>query len=145
MDKLRCMSFNTPARHAEFPAPPTVRLACLWAAAMFCYAYCDLIGFYAPGRIAATMAGDLGPLGQVTQGALLGIAVCMAIPALMVALSVHLPARFNRPANIVCGALYTLIMTATIPMAPPFYKLLGSVEVLLTVAIVWQAWRWPRC
>lgn len=135
---------STPQSLAKYRSPPPVRLASLWAAAMLCYAYGDLIGFYSPGRIAATTAGDLGPLGQVTEGKLVAIAMCMAIPALMIALSVHLPARVNRPANMALGTVYTLIMAATLPMAPPFYQLLGVVEVLLTMAIVWQAWRWPR-
>ncbi len=147
MDMLADMNSPHPAATAplaEYHSSVTLRLAGLWTSTMFCYAYADLIGFYAPGRIAATMAGDLGPLGQVTHPMLLAIAACMAIPALMVALSLLLPARLNRPAQLIFGVLYTLIMAATIPMAPPFYQLLGSIEVLLTLCIVWLAWRWPR-
>lgn len=121
-----------------------MRLACLWAAAVLCYAYADIIGFYLPGRIEATAAGDLGPLGKVSPAMLVAIALCMAIPSAMVALSVHLAARANRLLNMAFGILYTLMIAATIPAAPPFYWLLGSVAMALTGSIAWQAWRWPR-
>jgi hypothetical protein len=128
---------------AEHPVPLVIRLAGLWTAAMFCYAYGDLISFYMPGRIAATARGDLGPLGVATQPMLLGIAAFMAIPALMIPLSLLFRPRLNRAVNILFGSLYTLAIAATVPFAPPFYMLLGAIEMGLTGAIAWQAWRWP--
>lgn len=129
---------------ARFAAPLELRLAGLWASTMFCYVYADLIGLWIPGRIEATMAGDLGPLGTATPGILVGVAICMAIPSVMVALSLLLPPRINRPLNLVFGALYTLMIVVTIPNAPPFYWLFGTIEIALTGTIVWQARRWPR-
>ena len=137
---------NTPVggKLTQFAVPLELRLAGLWTARMFCYVYGDLLSFYVPGRIEATAAGDLGPLGTVSPGILVGIAVFMAIPAVMIALSLHLTARPNRLLNLTFGAAYTLIIVATLPGAPPYYWLLAVVDVALTGAIVWQAWRWPR-
>jgi hypothetical protein len=68
----------------------------------------------------------------------------MAIPAVMVFLSLALKPAINRWANIVLGTLYTLIMLATMPGAWAFYIFFGVVEVVLTALVAWYAWRWPR-
>lgn len=131
-----------PLRHYAIPLP--VRLAALWSAVTLCYAYGDIFGMYTPGGIERIAAGNIGPTGQITPGILVGIAAMMSVPAAMVALSVLLPAPANRALNMVFGVLFTLIMLATMTSAPPFYVYLGVVEVILTLTIVWLAWKWPR-
>jgi uncharacterized protein DUF6326 len=85
------------------------------------------------------------PLGPITQGVLLAIAIVMAIPSLMVFLSLVLKPALNRRLNIVFGVIYTVIMLLTMrPGAWAFYIFLGVVEVMLTVLIVWHAWTWSR-
>jgi len=129
----------------DLNAPPvSVRLAGLWASVMFCYVYSDLISFYMPGRIEAVAHGDMGLLGVASHALLAGIAAVMAIPSLMVALSLHLPAKANRIANLVLGSVYSLMIAATMFTAPPHYVLLGLIEIALTGAIVYVAWRWPQ-
>lgn len=59
-------------------------------------------------------------------------------------LSLVLGARSCRWANIGLGLAYTLIMAISMPGAWLFYLFPGGVEMLLTLAIVWFAWRWPR-
>lgn len=68
----------------------------------------------------------------------------MAIPALMVFLSLVLPAATGRWANIVFGAVYTVVMLLTMPGAWWFYLFLGCIEIALSAGIVWLAWSWPR-
>ncbi len=71
--------------------------------------------------------------------------VMMAIPSLMVFLSVALPARYNRILNIVVGALFTLLMASiTYSSEWYFYKLFAGIEAVLTALVVWYAWKWPR-
>jgi len=121
-----------------------IKLSALWASVMFCYIYGDIFGFFKPGRLQAVLAGRMGPF-QTTQGALLSAAIVMAIPAVMVFLSLVLTPRLNRWANIVLGILYILIMLATmLPGGWMFYLFLGTVEIALSVLIVWHAWSWPR-
>lgn len=138
------VSHNSNERQPVAELATANRISALWTAAMFCYVYGDLIGFYIPGRIEQVAEGDLGPLGQATHGLLTGIAAIMALPALMIALSQLLPRRANRALNIIIGALYSLMMLATMYSAPPYYRLQGVIEIALTSTIVWFAWRWPR-
>lgn len=128
-----------------FEAPVQLRLALLWVATMFCYVYGDYFALYIPGKLASMQAGTMGPLGAVSQGVLFGTAVLMAVPALMTALSLLLPPIPNRIANLVLGLVYTAIMVLVVASSAwRFYQLLGLVEILLTLAIALQAWRWPR-
>ena len=68
----------------------------------------------------------------------------MAIPSVMVFLSLVLKPRLNRWLNIVLGAIYTIIILITMPGEWVFYIFLGVVEIALTTLVVWYAWKWPR-
>ena len=122
------------------------KLSALWAALMFLYIYGDLTTFYKPGMINEIIAGKMGPLGPTTQVVLLGIAVLMAIPGVMVFLSLALKPKASRWANIILGVIYTVVMLITmlLPGAWAYYIFLGIVEVVITVLIVWYAWKWPK-
>lgn len=119
------------------------KLSALWAALMFCYVYGDYFGLYVPGKLKGMLEGD-GPIGPVSQATLIATSVLLALPALMVFLSLVLPPRLNRWLNIVFGALYIAVMLITMPGAWDFYILLGVIEVALTALIVWYAWSWPK-
>ena len=128
----------------DFQVPVKVKLSALWTAVMFCYVYGDYFGLYRPGQLQSMLAGKMGPLGPTTQGVLFGTSLMMAIPAVMVFLSLALKPAVNRWANIALGTFYTLIMLVTMPGAWAFYIFFGVVEVVLTALVVWYAWRWPR-
>jgi hypothetical protein len=136
------------AEHANtlerMPLSTPLRLSALWVSVTLCYLYGDYFGLYVPGKLQRMLDGRMGPLGAVTQRVLLGTAVMMAIPALMVVLSLVLAPRVSRWVNIVAAALFTAIMLLTMPGAWRFYQFLGVIEVTLTLAIIWTAWRWPR-
>ncbi len=120
-----------------------IKLSALWVAVMLCYIYGDLFTFYKPGIIAEIVARE-APSGS--QISLVGAAVLMAIPAIMVFLSLALKAKANRWANIILGIIYTgaMLFTIFLPGAWAYYILLGIVEVVLTALIVWSAWKWPK-
>jgi|HubBroStandDraft_3_1064219.scaffolds.fasta_scaffold62555_2 hypothetical protein len=120
-----------------------LKLAALWAATMFCYVYGDFFRLMQPGKLTALLAGRT-PLGPVSPGLLLGFAIFMSVPAVMVFLSAALPARTNRWSNLLLGSVYTFAILATMPGAWSFYLYLGVVEALLTATIAWLAWTWPR-
>ena len=138
------MPSSTKGPLKRFEIPVGLKLSGLWAAVMFCYAYGDLLSHWMPGSMERMSRGDLGPLGTVTPGILAGFAVCMAVPSVMIALSLLLAPFPNRILNMVLGLVYTAIMGATIPAGPLFYKVLGVIEVALTLSIVGLALRWPR-
>lgn len=111
---------------------------------MFCYIYADILGLYDPWLLGEIMQGNMGPLGPITQGLKLGVAVLMSIPALMVFLSLALKPQVNRWLNIIFGLLFTLVILVTLFMGPWFYYIYFAVlEMTLTSLIVWQAWKWP--
>ncbi|MHA1996117.1 MAG: DUF6326 family protein [Candidatus Hodarchaeales archaeon] len=124
-----------------------IKLSALWAAMMFCYVYADVFGFYIPGFISEIIAGE-APVGS--QLSLLGAAILMVIPSVMVFLSLTLKAKVNRWANIIVGIVYTGVnflvnfLLDLISLEPnAYYILYAIVEVVLTVLIVWYAWKWP--
>jgi len=121
-----------------------LKLSALWTSLMLCYIYGDYFGLYKPGKLQGMLQGQMGPLGPTNQGVLLGTAILMAIPGVMVFLSLILTPGLNRRVNIVLGLVYTLIMVITMPGAWAFYIFLGIVEVVLSLLIVWNAWKWPK-
>ena len=121
-----------------------LKISALWASAMFCYVYGDIFWLYKPGKLQEMLEGKMAPFGPVTQGVLLGTSVSMAIPAVMVFLSLALKANLNRRVNIIVGVLYSLFVLITMPGAWAFYLFFGSVDILLTALIVWYAWTWPE-
>ena len=128
----------------EYRAPTKVKLAALWASTMFCYIYCDYFGLYVAGTVNEMNRGVLGPLGPATPALLMAVSVMMAVPSLMVALTVLLPAPAGRWTNLVLGLCYTVIEALTLTGSPPFYILLGVIEMIMTLAIAFIALRWPR-
>lgn len=123
-----------------------IKLAALWTALMFCYVYGDFFSLFVPGRIQALIDGNSGA-GETTPVMLLLYAVLLALPALMIFLSVSLKAKVNRILNIITGVCYTLVMILVVSTSisewMTFYIFLGVVEIILTGIIVWQAIKWP--
>ncbi len=119
------------------------KLSALWAALMFCYIYGDYFGLYVPGKLKGMLGGE-GPVGRVSEGSLVATALLLAVPGLMIFLSLALSPRFCRWLNFALGVFYTAIMLMTMPGAWWFYITLGVIEVVLSLLIVVYAWRWPR-
>ena len=120
-----------------------MKISALWASVMFCYIYADYFGLYVPGALQKMLAGKMGPLGSTTQGVLLGTSLVMAIPSVMIFLSLVLKPNLNRWLNIVFGAIYTLIILITM-WDWAFYIFFGVIEIALTGSVVWYAWHWPK-
>ncbi|HIH01401.1 TPA: hypothetical protein HA259_04885 [Thermoplasmata archaeon] len=116
------------------------KLAALWASMMFCYVYGDLLSLYKPGVIEDIMAEAL-PIGSPES--LVAAAIMMVIPIMMIFLSVALPAKTNRPANILVAIGYTGVNLAAFTEPDAYYVFFGAVEVLITLLIIWHAWKWP--
>lgn len=121
-----------------------IKLSALWASVTFCYLYCDYFELYQPGKLQSMLDGKFGPMGPTTQAVLLGAAVFLAVPSLMVFLTIALPAKVSRALNLVFGLLYSIIMLLLLPRVWRFYQFFAAVEILLTITAVWLAWKWPR-
>ena len=120
-----------------------LKLSALWASLMFCYIYGDYFGLYVPGQLKGMLAGQ-GPIGPVSQSTLVITSILLAVPGVMVFLSLVLPPTVNRWLNIVLGAFYIVVMLLTMPGAWSFYILLGVIEIAIGGLTIWYAWSWPK-
>jgi hypothetical protein len=130
------------SRLSDIQIHTKLKLSLLWASTMFCYIYCDYFELYIPGKLQGMLQGD-GFMAH--QGALVGASVLLAIPSLLIFLSVALSPRVSRALNVLFGVIFTLMMILLAFKAEwYFYKVFASLEALLTALIVWYAWTWPR-
>lgn len=127
----------------DFNIHVKLKISALWISVMFCYLYADHFGLYVPGNLQSMLQGQMGPLGPTTQGVLLFTSAMMAIPSVMVFLSVALKAKLSRWLNILFGVLYTAIILGTM-WDWTFFIFYGVIEVTLTGLIVVYAWKWPK-
>ena len=120
------------------------KLAALWAGLMFLYIYVDYFHLYMPGKIGDILGGRVFKF-DITQGFLLAALASVTIPALMIFLSVALPAKLNRRTNIIIAIIlipYTLFNLAGEAW---LHMMFGAVvEVVLLCLIIGYAWKWPR-
>ena len=65
----------------EFQARTTI--AALWASAMMCYIYADIIAFLVPGHLQGVLEGRLG-VWTTTTPLLMGSAVVNSVPGVMI-------------------------------------------------------------
>jgi len=120
-----------------------MKLATLWASFVFLYIYVDYFALYMPGKIEEILKGRVFVF-DITQGFLLAALASVTIPALMIFLSIALPAKVNRRTNIIIGTVlipYTLFNLAGEAW---IHMVFGAVvEVTLLCIIICYAWKWP--
>jgi hypothetical protein len=121
-----------------------IKLSALWVTLMLFYIYADILGFYTPGNIEKVVSGEIGGF-QITEGFLFVMAIWMAIPSIMVFLSLTWKANANRWVNIIVGIVSFLALGATFfaGEVSARYTFQAIAEGLLIASIVWQAWKWP--
>src|SRR5215204_3501046 len=120
------------------------KIAALWIAMLFLFAYGDIFGFFSPGQIQEVMAGEVSGM-AITQVFLFAVSLYIAIASVMVSLSLVLRPTVNRWANIVLPSLYVASIVASAIGEPSvFYWVLSITESALLLLIVWYAWTWPR-
>lgn len=127
--------------------PVQAKLAAAWTSFMFLYIYVDYFHLHKPGVIDNLRAGVVFEF-DISPTLLTMMLASVAIPALMVMLSMTLPARVNRATNLVGALLY--IPYSVVNAAGEswdwafFYGLSIGIEVLLLAFILRAAWTWPR-
>ncbi len=141
-----------PSTRPNQPRPPLddprvgirTKLSALWVSVMFLYVYVDILAFYKPGTVDGILAGRVWTF-DITQGWALGALALMAVPILMVALSLTLPAAAARWTNVVIASLYVLVSLGNaVGEAWLFLWLGAAVEAGLLLLVVRYAWTWPR-
>jgi hypothetical protein len=116
----------------------------LWASLMFLIIYLDYFHLYMPGKIAEIQTGRVFVY-DITQGFLLVALALVTIPALMIFLSVALPTKVNRWANIIIAAINIPCILYNLAGEAWMHMVVGAVvQVVLLCLIICYAWKWPR-
>ncbi|MGA3038762.1 MAG: DUF6326 family protein [Vulcanimicrobiaceae bacterium] len=120
------------------------RLSLFWLFALLNYLYADVVALF-------DIAGWRNPFHPLPPWALMASAVLMEIPIAMIVASRLLPYRANRLANIIAGALLTVV-NGVLTYVPPFlgartpalpeYLFFATIETVCTLVIIRQAWTW---
>jgi hypothetical protein len=120
-------------------------LSGLWASVTFCYLYGDYFELYVPKKLEGMINGNSM---LDTPVKLFIAAFLLALPALMVFLSLVLKPTLNRFINIFFGVFFTIFVSwvgiTSIGEWREFYVFLAFLEVIVTTFIVWKAWMWPK-
>lgn len=121
-----------------------LKLATLWASFMFLYIYVDYFHLYMPGALEDMLAGKVF-IFEITQAFLLVVLATVTIPALMIFLSVALPAKVNRCTNIIVATVYIPYTLFNLVGEAWMHMVFGAiVEVVLLLLVIWYAWKWPE-
>ena len=139
---------NPPSQSAlEERMPVQAKLAAAWTSFMFLYIYVDLFNLYKPGVVDGILNCLVWRF-DISPTLLTIFLASVAIPALMVMLSMTLPARVNRATNLVVASLlipYSAFNAAGATWEwASFYGLSIGIEVLILAFILRSAWTWPR-
>ncbi len=118
------------------------RLSLLWVFVMLNMLLADILSFMNAGSLEQLLAGKAGEI-TITPGFLLLAAVLTEIPIAMVVLSLVLPQRAARWANLLAGA-FTIAYVWGLGSSAPHYVFIAAVETLGCLLIVWSAWTWQR-
>jgi hypothetical protein len=137
----------TPTLLATPPITVQAKLAAAWTSFMFLYVYVDILNFYKPGVVDGILDGLVWRF-DISATLLTVFLVSVSIPAVMVVLSMTLPARANRFINLVVASLlipYSIFNAAGSTWEwAAFYAISIGIELLLLVFIIRSAWTWPR-
>lgn len=131
------------AGFASSPVSVRIKIAAAWTSMLFVFAYVDLFSLYRADIRADLDAGEVSGF-DVNQAFLLGTTAYVIVPSLMVFLTLVLPPRVSRIANIALAVLYAVTVIAGAVGEWSYYVLGSIIEVVLLAAIVYFAWIWPR-
>jgi hypothetical protein len=113
-------------------------LSALWAALMLNNLLGDVLRIFAGDFVAGEIEGV-----KMTQVMLMGIAIFMLIPIVMVILSLTLNYPVIRWVNIIAAILLFGFNILGLPTYPGAYdKFLIIVGLAFNVVTVWYAWNW---
>ena len=125
--------------------PVQIKIAAAWTSFMFFYFYVDNLFLYKRGVVDGILAGMIWEF-EVSQTFMIAAFISVAIPAIMILLSMTLPARMVRVTNLVVASLNIpyAIFNAVGESWTYFFGLSIGLEVLILAFILRSAWTWPR-
>jgi hypothetical protein len=118
-----------------------LKIAALWTSFMFLYIYVDYFHLYMPGSLKDILAGKVFVF-DITYLFLLVAMIFVAIPSLMIFLSIVLPAKANRLTNMIVATLFIPYMLFNLAGEAWFHMYLAAaIEVVQLCLIIRYAWK----
>ena len=115
-----------------------IKLSALWVCLMLTYLLGDVLRIFSGDFTAGEVSGM-----ELSQGLMLGMAVLMLIPIIMVFLSLTLKYPAIRWVSIVVAILLFLFNLVGLPTYPSLYdQFLIAVGLVFNALTTWYAWRW---
>ena len=135
---------NTTSAREDVKLNVKLKLAAAWTSLMFLIIYLDYFHLYMPGSIEDLLAGKVF-IFDITQVFLVAGLALVTIPALMIFLSIALPAKVNRWTNIIVSVVNIPALLFNLAGTAWLHMIFGAVvEVVLLLLIIRYAWKWPQ-
>jgi len=142
MELLMNSMISTTEIFEDFQINVKLKISALWVAVMFCYVYGDYIEIYVPGVLAKAM--EVKATAQ-TEWEFFAVALLMAMPSVMIFFTLVLTPKINRCLNVILAMLYILLLIGlNLSGGWVFYLFLTVIEVVISMAIIWYACKWPK-
>ena len=115
-----------------------IKLSTLWVALMLTYLLGDVLRIFAGDFVAGEVDGV-----KISQMVYLGMAIFLVTPIVMVFLSLILPHKVNRWANIILPLIFFIFNIIGLPTYQSYYdQFLIIVGLLFNLVTVLYAWNW---
>lgn len=118
-----------------------LKIAALWIAMLFIFAYVDLFSLYRPDVRADLEAGRLFAF-NVSQTFLFFTTLYIVLPSLLIYLTLVMPRGINRVLNVVLAAVYAVTIVGSAVGEWGYFVLGSAAEVVLLGTVVYHAWTW---
>ena len=118
-----------------------LKIAALWTATLFIFAYVDLFSLYRPDVRADLDAGRLFAF-DVSQAFLFFTTLYIVLPSLMIYLTLVMPRGISRVVNVALAAVYAVTVVGSAVGEWGYFVLGSAVEAALLGAVVYHAWTW---
>lgn len=137
------VSVSGASAYEDQPVSTRLKLSALWVSMLFVFVYVDLFSLYREDFRAEIESGEIAGF-EIGQTFLFLTTVYIAIPSLMVFVTLVLRPNINRILSIGMSGLYGLTILGS-AIGEWSYFILGSVlEVILLGLIGYYAWSWPK-
>jgi hypothetical protein len=121
-----------------------ITLAALWISRMLVGFLGDVLRFLEPGMLEQILSGEIDGM-LMSHEMLLVAAIIMVLPIIMVFLSLKLPYKTNRIANIALAVFLIAFDSVGLPTYTSAYAVfLIAVGLVFNVLTIWYAWKWSK-
>ena len=120
-----------------------LKIAALWTATLFVFAYVDLFSLYRADVRADLDRGRIFAF-DIGQPFLFLTTLYVVIPSVLIYLALVMPRRSSRIVNIVAAALYGVTIIGGAIGEWGYYVFGGAIEAGLLAVLVYHAWTWPE-